>query len=326
MAKREQDEGDIEEQGAGLTVKKPNWKPARPECLIMATLAVISLMVSLDATVVVTSLPTIVRALDATATQGFWIGTSYLLTCAVTMPFTASISDVVGRPPMLFASVLLFTAGSVLCATARGIEQMLVGRSLQGVGGGGIIILSLVIFSDMVPLRFRPRYVGIIQGAWALGTVVGPVVGGALATPAAWRWVFYLMFPFCAVGLVCVPLFVRLRLHPRHGTDNNTWRDMTGRVDWIGGFLFIPSATASLTALSWGGTQYAWSHWQTWAPLTVGATGLVATVVWEGYGARHPFLRLSLFHTWSARAVYAGAFAQGLLVSLSDFDARSNEH
>jgi MFS family permease len=105
---------------------------------------------------------TIVPALHATATQGFWIGTSYLLVVAVTMPFTASISDIVGRPQTLFTAVLSFTVGTILCVTSHGIGQMLVGRSLQGVGGGGVIILSLVVFSDMVPLRFRPKYVGVL--------------------------------------------------------------------------------------------------------------------------------------------------------------------
>lgn len=244
------------------------------------------------------------------------------------MPFTASISDVVGRPQTLFTSVSMFAVGTILCATAHSIGVLLVGRCLQGIGGGGIIILSLVIFSDIVPLRFRPQYIGIMlvfhsrcrcrlqsltlrdsQGAWALGTVIGPIIGGAFATPSGWRWVFYVMLPFCAIGLICVPLFVRLR--PRE----STWKEMVGRVDWLGGFLFISSATGFLIAVSWGGTQYPWSHWRTLVPLMVGISGIVATMIWERYGASNPFLRHSLFSTWSAPIVYAGAFAQGLLVS-----------
>lgn len=78
------------------------------------------------------------------------------------MPFTASTSDIFGRPHSLFASVLLFTVGTVLCVVARGIGLLLAGRCVQGIGGGGIIILSQVIFTDIVPLRFRPQYVGIM--------------------------------------------------------------------------------------------------------------------------------------------------------------------
>ena len=102
------------------------------------------------------------QALNATATQGFWIGTSYLLVVAVTMPLIASISNIVGRPQVLFVGVISFTLGSILCAVSRHIGLMLVGRCIQGVGGGAVIIISLVIFSDIVPLRFRPQYVGVL--------------------------------------------------------------------------------------------------------------------------------------------------------------------
>ncbi|KIW97950.1 uncharacterized protein Z519_01534 [Cladophialophora bantiana CBS 173.52] len=310
MRKQERSDADLEQNTTLLNnAAAPKWRPSTTEAMVMVTLAIISLMVSLDATVIVTALSTIVQALNATSTQGFWIGTSYLLVVAVTMPFTASISDIVGRPQTLFTVLLSFTVGTVLCATAHSIGIMLVGRCLQGVGGGGVIILSLVVFSDIVPLRFRPQYVGVLQGAWALGSVIGPIVGGAFASPTRWRWVFYLMLPFCGVGLIFVPLFVRLR------RPQATLREMLGRVDWIGGVLFISSATSFLVAISWGGTTYAWNHWRTLVPLLVGLAGLVATMIWERYGAKETaFLRHSLFHVWSSHAIYFGAFAQGLIL------------
>ncbi|KIW12222.1 hypothetical protein PV08_09498 [Exophiala spinifera] len=286
----------------------PPWKPSGHELAIMLTLAVISLMVSVDATIIITSLSTIIQAFNTSTTQGLWVGTAYLLTCAVTMPFIASLSDIFGRPRCLFASLLVFTTGSVLCAVAHSMRVLLAGRSIQGVGGGGIIILSLVIFTDIVPLRSRPQYVGITQVAWAIGTCIGPVLGGAFATPSLWRWVFYLMFPFCAVGLTLVPLVVRLK--PRSAT----LREMFTRVDWIGALLFIPSATGFLIAISWGGTQFPWSDAAVVVPLVVGFLGLVATVVYERFYAKEPFLRHSLFQSRSSFALYAGAFVQGLLL------------
>ncbi|KAK5421901.1 hypothetical protein LTR06_000158 [Exophiala xenobiotica] len=286
----------------------PAWKPSGHEWAIMLTLAIISLMVSLDATVIITSLSTIIQALKTDTTQGLWIGTSYLLTCAVTMPFTAALSDIVGRPRCLFASLIFFTIGTILCVAAPDINFMLAGRSIQGIGGGGIIILSLVIFTDIVPLRSRPQYIGILQGAWALGTCIGPLIGGAFATMKLWRGVFYLMFPFCGMGLVFVPLFVRLT--PRRAT----WRQMLTRVDWIGGFLFIPSAASVLLAITWGGTEQPWASTQTILPLVIGFLGLVWTAYYELYRAKEPFLRHSLFCNPTAFAVYIGAFVQGLLL------------
>lgn len=149
------------------------WKPSTHELLIMVSLSLISMMISLDATIIITSLPTIVEDLHGTATLGFWLGTSYLLSAATPIPFIAALSDIFGRSPCLLISLFLFTAGSLICSLGKNFTVLLVGRCIQGVGGGGIIILSLVVFTDIVPLRYRPKYYGIIQGAWALGTIIG---------------------------------------------------------------------------------------------------------------------------------------------------------
>jgi hypothetical protein len=137
------------------------------------------------------------------------------------------------------------------------------------------------------------------------------LVGGAFATTKLWRGVFYLMFPFCGIGLVFVPLFVRLT--PRRAT----WRQMLTRVDWIGGFLFIPSAASFLLAITWGGTEQPWASTQTILPLVIGFLGLIWTAYYELYRAKEPFLRHSLFRNPTAFAVYTGAFVQGLLVSFA---------
>ena len=100
--------------------------------------------------------------LKVSTTQGVWVGTAYLLANAVSMPFIASLSDIFGRPVCLVGSVGIFTLGSVVCCLATGIGVLITGRSLQGVGGGGVTILSLVIFTDIVPLRFRPRWYGTV--------------------------------------------------------------------------------------------------------------------------------------------------------------------
>jgi MFS family permease len=100
--------------------------------------------------------------LHATATQGFWVGTAYLLSSASPMPFIAALSDIFGRPILLMLSLIFFLIGSILGSVAKNIKTLLIGRVIQGVGGGGVIILSLVITTDMVPLRYRPKYFGIM--------------------------------------------------------------------------------------------------------------------------------------------------------------------
>ena len=138
------------------------------------------------------------------------------------------------------------------------------------------------------------------------------MIGGALATASRWRWIFYLMLPFAGVGLVSVPLMVRLK--SRRMSDS--WHAKITRIDLAGAILFTSSATVFLVAISWGGTQVPWSSSLTVGPLVGGGLGLVITVFWEKFVATEPFLRLSLFHQTSVYAIYMGAFAQGFLVSV----------
>lgn len=284
------------------------WQPTTHQKLIMGMLSIISFMVSLDACVIVTSLSSIVEDLEGTATQGFWVGTAYLLSTSVSMPFLAAISDIFGRPMLLVSSVVMFTIGSITCATAPSIGALLVGRSIQGVGGGGIIVLSLVIFTDIVPLRQRPKWYGTVQGAWAMGNCFGPILGGIISQDTTWRWVFYVMFPFCGFGLVAIPFLLTLK------PKVETLGDKLARVDWIGSFIFMGSATSFLIAISWGGTQFAWSSAQTLAPLIIGVAGLVGTAIWERYMAKEPFLPHSLFYNTSAIAAFICSSFQGLVL------------
>lgn len=252
---------------------------------------------------------TIVQDLKGTTTtQGIWIGTAYLLAQSVTMPFLASISNIFGRPALLMISLIMFTLGSILCASSHGIGQLLAGRSVQGVGGGGIVVLSMVIFTDIVPLRHRPKWYGTVQGAWALGNCVGPVLGGAIAENTTWRWIFYIMFPFCAFGLIAVPLVLTIK--PR----TETMGKKLARVDWVGSFIFTSAATTFLIAISWGGSTFEWSSAGTIAPLVVGLVGLSIAGYWEAYQAKEPIMSHSLFQSFSGVATYACSGIQGFLM------------
>ncbi|KAK4158735.1 major facilitator superfamily domain-containing protein [Cladorrhinum sp. PSN259] len=286
-----------------------DWKPGKQEYAVMFTIALISLMVALDATILVSVLPTLAIDLGGEATDAFWAGTSYLLTCAVCQPFIAALSDIFGRKEMLIASVLFFTLGTILCAPiAKNFTVFFAGRSVQGIGGGGIITMGQVIFADIVPLRQRPKYFSLVLAAWALGSVLGPLIGGLFVEHAFWSWCFYINFPFCALGLVMVPLFVKLT------TKKTSLASKLARVDWLGGFLFIGGLTSFLVGMSWAGVQFSWKSVQVLVPMLVGVASVAASIVWECYGAREPFLRPSLFYSSSALAAYACALFQGFIL------------
>lgn len=175
-------------------------------------------------------------------------------------------------------------------------------------GGGGIVSLTSMIFCDIVPLRQRPKYFAAVLASWAIGTVTGPVVGGLCIDNLDWRWTFYINLPFCAIGLIMVPLCVKLK-----AVQERSLLEKFKGVDWIGGVLFIGSITVLLMGLSWAGVQYSWRSVQTLVPIVVGIVGLAVLFGWERW-TKLPFLRASLFYNVSAIMAFYCALISGFIV------------
>jgi MFS family permease len=144
----------------------PGWR----FYLAFLSLTTITLMVALDATSLSVALPIMAKALNGSAMQAFWSGTSFLLTSTVFQPVLGSFSEIFGRKPMLYVSLGLFGAGAIIAALAHDFEVILIGRSIQGVGGGGVITLTEIVVTDLVPLRIRGQWFSFVTSAWALGT------------------------------------------------------------------------------------------------------------------------------------------------------------
>ncbi|KAK4502278.1 hypothetical protein PRZ48_005703 [Zasmidium cellare] len=249
------------------------------------SLMVLSLMASLDATSLSVAIPTIVNALHGTAIEGFWSGTSFLLTSTVFQPVLGSLSTVFGRKSMVMASIIFFGVGAVVAATASDMTALLVGRALQGSGGGGILVLTDVVITDLVPLRLRGNYFSLLGVMWAVGSVSGPIVGGAFAQTVSWRWILWINLPILGVGAPLVVLFLKLQFKA------TSLAQKLARIDWLGGGIFIGSMTAFLIGVSWGGVNYAWSSWHTLVPLIIGSIGMIVFVVWEDRFAVDPLIR-----------------------------------
>lgn len=178
--------------------------------------------------------------------------------------------------------------------------------------------MVLAIFTDIVPLRLRPQYWAAIQVAWAVGTVTGPVIGGACAHPKTWRWIFYINFPICAISLVAVPSLYRPEGSSGMTTTTTTtkgsflskWR----RFDFVGCGLFLGSTTSFLIGVTWGGVQYDWDSVQVLVPICLGLAGIVLTIVWEKLGTENSFLRIWIFDDFRTTAAYLCGMLQGLIV------------
>jgi MFS family permease len=230
---------------------------------------------------------------------------------------------------MILISITLFFAGCLLAALAKNFTYMLVGRSIQGVGGGGLLALTEVIVTDLVPLRLRGQYLGILNATWTIGSVTGPVLGGGFSENVSWvclstsfpdictqciltldikRWIFYINIPFAVIGFVFSVLFLRLKLAP------SSLRDKLRRIDYIGTFLFVASTTSFMIPLSWGGVMYAWSSWHTLVPLIIGAVGLAVFCYYEYRFATHPVIPLEIFNSTTATVAYVGTLIQGLVL------------
>lgn len=199
--------------------------------------------------------------------------------------------------------------GTILCSVAGNFTVLLTGRSIQGIGGGGIITLTQVIFCDIVPLRQRPKFFAMVLGAWSVGSIVGPVVGGALVENTSWRWCFHINYPFCGIGFFIAIFLVRL-----NPVAELTLSQKLKRMDWIGACLFISSMTSLLLGISWGGIQHPWSSGATLAPIIAGLFGLVAFFAWQIYRKEHTLLPIAIFRNWSAIAAFYGALINGFLV------------
>ncbi|KAJ9210636.1 hypothetical protein DTO166G4_7779 [Paecilomyces variotii] len=285
-----------------------DFKLSRRAIMIFFTLSVLTLMAALDGTSISVALPIIAERLHGTAIEAFWAGTSFLLCSTVFQPSFASFSNIFGRKPLILTSILFFFVGAVIAGVAKNFVYMLVGRSLQGVGGGGIIALSEIIVTDIVPLRLRGNYFGILSAMWSIGSVTGPILGGGFSENVTWRWIFYINFPFIGIGVVLVLLFLKLNFVP------SSLAEKLRRVDYTGTVLFIGSTASFLIPLSWGGVMYDWDSWRTLVPLIIGAVGLIAFAAYEYYVASDPIIPPTIFQNRTAVVSFVGAVLQGLVL------------
>ncbi|THW33394.1 putative MFS transporter [Aureobasidium pullulans] len=281
--------------------------------LAWISLLIVVLMAALDATSLSVALAKIARVLSGTAIESFWAGTSFLLTSTVFQPVYGSVSGLFGRKLLLYVALALFCIGAIVAAVApkgHGMATLLVGRSLQGIGGGGIIVLSEIIPTDLVPLKVRGNYMSMVGAMWALGSVTGPLMGGGFASTndANWRWIFWINLPFIVIGGLMITLFLKLN------KVSGTTMDKLRRIDYLGIVVFVASTTSFLIPLTWGGVMYEWSSWRVLVPLLLGVAGLVFFVVWEEKFATEPFIPLIIVKSVNNAAVFLATFLHGTIL------------
>ena len=237
---------------------------------------------ALNQTIVATALPTIGREFGDFENLS-WVIIAYLLSSTVVSPLYGKLSDIHGRRAMMLLAIGFFLVGSVISAAAPNIAMLIAGRTLQGIGGGGIVPLTQTTIADMVTPRERGHYQAYIGTSWIVAGLTGPALGGAIAEHLHWSVIFWLNVPF---GILAALLaYHAMKRLPRHAWPHH--------LDIVGAALMIAAATSLLLALTSGGTRVPWLSSTIFA-LVATSLGLSAAFVWWLRFAPEPFLPLTV--------------------------------
>jgi EmrB/QacA subfamily drug resistance transporter len=286
----------------------------------VAGLLIVFLLAALDQTIVSTAMPRIISDLDGLALYA-WVTTAYLLTSTVMVPIWGKLSDLIGRKPVLLASILFFVAGSwfaglsgefgTLPLLGDGMTQLVIFRAVQGIGGGGLFTTATTIIADLYPPTERAKLGGLFGAVFGLSSMLGPLIGGYFTdhgtvhwlghTIVGWRWVFYLNLPLSALALFMIVFKMPKMSHAA-----------TGRLDVPGAMLIVGAIVPLLLALSWGGQSLPWTSTTILALFGGSAVALAAYAVAERH-ASDPIVPLSLFRN----RVFTTANIAAFLVAIS---------
>lgn len=292
-------------QGGAVTRASVGLRSERGPILL--ALMVTTGLVAIDATILATAVPTIVRELGGF--ESFpWLFSVYLLTQAVSVPIYSKLADTVGRLPVVLVGIGLFLLGSVLCGLAWSMPALIAARAVQGLGAGAVQPMAITIAGDIYTVAERAKAQAYIAAVWAASSVVGPTLGGVFSEYASWRWIFWVNVPLCAWAAW---LLVR---HLREDVAR-----VVHRIDWAGGALLTVGLTLLVLALLEGGHAWPWASLPSIGSLSLAVVLLVVFVLVERRAAE-PVLPLWVFRRRLLVAAVLVALSVGaVLVGLSSY-------
>lgn len=281
-------------------VHPPTTGDRRSILLVFAGLMLTMLLASLDQTIFSTALPTIVGELNGVS-EMLWVITIYILASTIMLPIYGKLGDLIGRKGLFIGAISIFIVGSIVGGFAQDMTWLIIGRGVQGLGGGGLMLLSQAIIADVVPARERGRYMGIMGGVFALSSVAGPLLGGWFTDGIGWRWGLWMNIPLGILAIVSAAFFLRLPAHPR----------TKARVDVTGMALLGVTSTLLVLVSTWGGTKYDWSSPQI---IGMGAGTVLAALLFVlvEHRAQHPIMSLHLFKDRNFNLTTAAGLITGI--------------
>lgn len=250
--------------------------------LLLTGLIIAMLFGALDGTIVGTAMPRIVGELGGLGLMA-WLTTAYMLTSTVVVPIAGKLADLMGRRVIYVTGLIIFIGASALCGMSQNITELILFRGLQGIGGGIMMPMAMIIIGDLFTGKQRAKWQGVFGAIFGLSSVVGPQIGGWIVDALDWRWVFYINLP---VGILAV-ILIAIAL-PKHKAIGKVKFDIPGIATMIIGVVSM------LLALTFGGKDYAWLSWQIIGLFAIAIVSLVSFVIIESK-AQEPILPVRLF-------------------------------
>ena len=267
--------------------------------LIIGAVAVTLLLASLGQTIVSTALPTIVSELGG-LDHLTWVVIAYLLSSTVVAPIYGKLGDLYGRKIVLQAAIVIFLVGAGLSAFANSMNFLIFARTVQGLGGGGLMVVAMTVVADVIPPRQRGKIQGIFGAVFGVATVVGPLLGGFIVEHLSWHWIFIINLPLGVLALAVIGFALKPKV-----------TRVAHKIDYMGFVLLTTALSAFVLATSLGGNTFPWLSVEIIGLVVLSLAALVA-FVWVEARAAEPVLPLQLFRNNTFLVTNAVGFLVGM--------------